>query len=283
MTDLDASEWRHRLTDGLASASIWIAERVEVVEEVPSTQDLAFDRCAGRPGLLLWALSQTAGRGRLGRTWVTPPGKGVAMTLVVDAARFKPERLSLACGVAAVESGSGSERGLGNHGERGSEAPRSPLGLRWPNDIVERGAMGRKVGGILVEVRSGLALLGVGMNVLHARSDFPEALRGRATSLRELGLRADLAAWTVQFLKDLQAALLAGPAALARAWERLDVLVGTHQTFVHDRRTVGGVVLSIDPEHEIVVQTGPSTRERLPAATTSLVHSSSLSPPHPAE
>ena len=121
-------------------------------------------------------------------------------------------------------------------------------------------------------MRDGLALVGVGINVLHTGDDFPKDLREKATSLKDLRLPADLADWTIAFLTHLQGALVVRPTILARAWERMDVLVGTHQTFVHDRRRIEGFVISIDPEHEIVVQTGPKTQERLPAATTSLVH-----------
>lgn len=103
----------------------------------PSTQDAA----AGLPvGSIVIADHQSAGRGRLERRWEAPPGTALLATFVVA-----PHPLaSLAAGVAAAEACGAQVR------------------LKWPNDLL---LDGRKLAGILVEVRDGRALVGIGVNL----------------------------------------------------------------------------------------------------------------------
>jgi BirA family biotin operon repressor/biotin-[acetyl-CoA-carboxylase] ligase len=240
-----------------------------VVAEAASTQDAAFDRAAGRAGLMLLAERQTAGRGRLGRAWAQGGDAGLAVTFVLDAARCSAERLSLAAGVAVVEALDG-------------RAPACPaFGLRWPNDAVERGPRGRKVAGVLIEVRGGLALVGVGVNVGHAAGDFPPEVRGRAVSLRELGSHATRLDVAEGLLVAMFWALATETRLLAQEWRRRDVTTGSHRVFIHAGRRVQGIVDSIDPTAEIVVQTAPGVFERLPALTTSLAHEAESGPGAP--
>ncbi|MGH9361686.1 MAG: biotin--[acetyl-CoA-carboxylase] ligase [Thermoanaerobaculia bacterium] len=148
-----------------------------VLERVGSTNTLARRIVAEyekedeeAPAALLVAYEQTAGRGRQGRSWASPPGKGVYVTLV---RRIAP--------VAALPTlpllvGVGLCRALGPF-------VAAPCRLKWPNDLrVE----GRKIGGVLVEVRlrpeedAATAIIGFGVNLAHGREDLPE---GVGTSL----------------------------------------------------------------------------------------------------
>ena len=100
----------------------------------------------GKPGVLLVAQEQTAGRGRRGKRWYCAPGAGVTFSLSVRIA--KPAAgLSLVAGVGVARA----LRALGV----------SRAGLKWPNDLVVDGA---KLGGILVETRGRLAVIGIGIN-----------------------------------------------------------------------------------------------------------------------
>ncbi|WP_245822860.1 biotin--[acetyl-CoA-carboxylase] ligase [Brachybacterium avium] len=130
------------------------------LEEVDSTQDEAA-RCAtdGQPvPFALTARHQRGGRGRLGRSFESPDGVGLALTYV-HRSRLTPDRrgwFSLAAGVAALTA---LDQVLG---EAGAEQHR--IGLKWPNDLHTED--GRKLGGILVEGRGpDLVLLGIGMNL----------------------------------------------------------------------------------------------------------------------
>jgi BirA family biotin operon repressor/biotin-[acetyl-CoA-carboxylase] ligase len=180
---------------------------------------------------------------------------------VLRAAEAPPERLSLVAGVAAASA-------------LDCLAQNCPSwGLRWPNDVVEpvpRPGGGRKVGGVLIEVRDALALVGIGINVGQEFDDFPPELRGKAVSLRMLGADASRIRVADALLRSLHHALAADPGPLAAAWMERDVLGGSTQTFIHKGKRIRGVVESIDPAHEIIVRTG-DLKLRLPALTTSLV------------
>ena len=129
--------------------------------EVASTNDVAFDsaRQAGSDGLAVLAESQTAGRGRLGRRWVSPRGANLLISALLHdgAGRLSDEALTIAAGLAATEA---IEQATGVSPE-----------LKWPNDLVLDGA---KLGGILVEVRAA-PLRSTGPNV---PADIPNSSSG---------------------------------------------------------------------------------------------------------
>ena len=161
--------------DARALAALTGAPLVELRERVTSTQDLAHElAAAGAPaGMVVLAEEQTAGRGRLGRAWESPPGSGVWVTVLLRPAAAHTR------GVLALRSGLATVRALA---EAAHElAPR----LKWPNDVI---VAGRKAGGILCEARwSGDAIgwvaAGVGLNV---RGPAPAAVRADAIALSDV-------------------------------------------------------------------------------------------------
>jgi BirA family biotin operon repressor/biotin-[acetyl-CoA-carboxylase] ligase len=128
--------------------------------------------------LLVLTLEQSGGRGRQGRSWSSPRGKGVYATRILPVA--DPALLQ----TLPLLVGIGLCRALSHH-----LPPRSPCRLKWPNDLlVEAGGERRKIGGVLIEasVRPGedaVAIIGFGVNYLHGTADLPET----ATSLVLLG------------------------------------------------------------------------------------------------
>ncbi|HEV7505367.1 MAG TPA: biotin--[acetyl-CoA-carboxylase] ligase [Thermoanaerobaculia bacterium] len=194
---------------GLASGP----ENLVVVPRLDSTNTLARAIVAEYQNeaqtlhpLIVVALEQTGGRGRQGRSWSSPAGKGVYATRVVqvdDAGML--QTLPLLAGVGLC-------RALGAH------LP-VPCRLKWPNDLlVEVGDERRKIGGILIEaaVRPGeatLALIGFGVNVFHDAVELPET----ATSARLLGGSAgSLEDFTWDLVEGLEAELVhLGDAAYA--------------------------------------------------------------------
>src|SRR6185437_14296875 len=134
-------------------------------------------------GTVVIAEAQTAGRGRLGRSWHSPPGLNLYQTIILRPQMPIAEvpRLSLVAGVAAAEALETVAPGL--------------VALKWPNDVWLNG---RKTGGIIAEAIANHAeqldcvLLGIGINVNLGISDFPEELRTKATSVRiAIGRRCD--------------------------------------------------------------------------------------------
>jgi BirA family biotin operon repressor/biotin-[acetyl-CoA-carboxylase] ligase len=137
---------------------------------VPSTQVLAFELAASGAvdGTAIVAASQTAGRGRRGRRWEDEPGASLLVSIIVRPSRPPREwpRLSFAAALAVADML--------------AEVAGLPARLKWPNDVL---VGGRKIAGILLESRSGLAVVVVGIGVNLAQRDFPPALADRATSV----------------------------------------------------------------------------------------------------
>jgi BirA family biotin operon repressor/biotin-[acetyl-CoA-carboxylase] ligase len=191
--------------------------RVFYFHQTGSTNDLAA-RAAERgdpEGTLFVAAAQTAGRGRLGRIWFSPPDAGLYVSTIIRHAAVIPW-VTLAAGVAIAE-GIRSATGL-------------PVQLKWPNDVVAVGSRAfsarRKIAGVLAEASSGPTgvqhvILGFGIN-LRAGS-FPPELAGRAGSIeQELGRPIDgsavLANVLVALHETMRIVVDSGAPALLERW-----------------------------------------------------------------
>lgn len=177
-----------------ALRALWQVPTLEAYDRIGSTNDRAKE-LASEPMntfALVLAREQTAGRGRRGARWHSPPGSGLWMSVVLPG---RPElHVPLLVGVAVAQGIQELDPGL-------------RLGIEWPNDLVTRG---RKAGGILCEGVEAGVVTGIGINVLTPEGGFPETLRDRATSLEEEGHKAlshnDLAGSIIRALKRLFAA-----------------------------------------------------------------------------
>lgn len=191
--------------------------RLRYFADVESTNDIALAFCnAGAPeGTSVLADVQRAGRGRRGRTWFSPPGAGLYLSVVVrmgESARTLP-LLTLAAGVAAADAVAATS-GL-------------PLELKWPNDLVS-GRPWRKLGGLLCEAAGpgpnvDAVVVGIGINLRQVA--YPAEIADRATSIEtELGRSIDRAALVVEVLARLRDALerlRAGESAwVCQEWRR---------------------------------------------------------------
>lgn len=248
--------WSDRLESAIASARISTLDRVMIVASTGSTQDLALRACGGSPGLIVAAGTQTRGRGRFGRSWVQAGAGGLAMTMVLDAAQHAGVSLPLRLGVGVARAIEGV---LGE-----------PVGLRWPNDLVEVGPGARKLAGVLIDQRQGLLAVGVGVNVAQGDTDWPAELRSRAASLAQLGARVERIEVAQRLLVEVDAALREGIGPVLTAWRQRDVLVGTRRVFVLGNETITGEVLGIEPTSEIRLRTNAGVIRTLDARRTSL-------------
>jgi BirA family transcriptional regulator, biotin operon repressor / biotin---[acetyl-CoA-carboxylase] ligase len=141
-------------------------------------------------GAVAVADEQTQGRGRLGRTWASPPGVNVYCSVLLEPAVETPRlpELSIVAGEACAEAIS-------------RMAGVEPA-IKLPNDVL---VDGRKVAGILAEARDSRVILGIGVNVNVDPADLPEGLRTPATSLAaELGRPVDRAEVLVTLLETLE-------------------------------------------------------------------------------
>ncbi len=193
-----------------------------LLDVTDSTNRVAMEMAEdGAPhGTVVVADAQTAGRGRMGRLWVSPAGKNLYVSLLLrpSVPTVDAPRLALVAGVALADAV--EEMGIA-------------ASLKWPNDLY---CGGRKAAGILAEMASdpdGVrhVVIGVGLNVNMVESDFPPDLRGTATSLRIHAGRAfrrdDVLARLLDAFGARYAEFIGGGfASLHDGWARRDFLRG---------------------------------------------------------
>ncbi len=154
----------------LANSALYTS--VEVVARTGSTNAdlLAAARAGAAAGSVLVAEEQTAGRGRLDRSWHSPSGAGLTFSVLLRPTGLAPSSrgwLPLLTGVAVT-------RALANQAAIDAR-------LKWPNDVLADGSGGPgKLAGILAEQAGGAIVVGVGLNVSATRAELPS---GQATSL----------------------------------------------------------------------------------------------------
>ncbi len=165
---------------------------------------------AGAPhGTVVTATEQTAGRGRQGRTWTTPPDKALLYSAILRPLDERHLLLPLSVPLAVCEAAEELEPGV-------------ECQVKWPNDVwVE----GRKLAGVLIEAKpqDGWAVIGVGLNLAISRDEFPEELRDTATSL-SAGASAGEAQQTMGAALDRW--VEADRETILRAWRSRDALRG---------------------------------------------------------
>lgn len=243
MSDLDAAAIARAI-----AASSGSARPITVASSTVSTNDDAkVAASTGAPdGAAFLAETQTAGRGRGGHTWHSPPAENLYLSLVVrprvPAASIAPITLAVGVAVADVLAGYVGDRAI--------------VAVKWPNDVL---ADGRKLAGVLVEGQlrgSDVSSLIVGLGVNVHASEFPPELARRATSLALLGTASrDRSALAAALILAIEAAVrrfeterLAGfLAAIARR----DALFGREVEVAGVR----GVAAGIDAEGRLLVRT----------------------------
>jgi BirA family biotin operon repressor/biotin-[acetyl-CoA-carboxylase] ligase len=231
-----------------------IGWQVNFFPEISSTQDKAEEIAAAgcAEGAVVIADAQSAGRGRLGRRWHSPPGANLYMTIVLRPKMPMTEvpRLSLLAGVAAAEAIDTLAPGL--------------VALKWPNDVWLRG---KKAGGIIAQAitDSGAepqcVLVGIGINVNLRREELPADLRKTATSLRiETGKEWDRTKVADALFSKLDTRYTemgsAGFGAIRPQWEKYSALTGHRVTVIDGDSRQSGVVKGIDADGALLLDIG---------------------------
>ncbi|NOZ88005.1 MAG: biotin--[acetyl-CoA-carboxylase] ligase [Deltaproteobacteria bacterium] len=225
-------------------------EFIELVQVDSTTSFLKREIMAGKLDLAaVTAGSQTAGRGRLSRKWLSPPG-GLYMTVSVspnDPSKV-PVIAHVACAGLAMADALAHVAGI--------EAR-----LKWPNDLLVKD---RKLGGILSEMVSGprgpRLLIGIGINIESAPS--LENAAYQSTSIaREAGTPLPLARDLAKnFLFKLHAWLdlmkKNGYVVIAEHWKALSATIGRNVTVIAGNEKIEGRAMDLTKEFELVVETG---------------------------
>ncbi len=166
---LDGADIRSEFHRNVLGAEVFTFGRVTSTNDVA----VALARGGSPEGTLVIAEEQSRGRGRLGRTWFSPPGSGLWFSIILKPA-FRAEDSSIISLAAAAGVAESLEEGYGVKAR-----------LKWPNDVL---VGGRKICGILTEAefiddRVRFVVLGIGINVLTGTGEFPRDIADIATSL----------------------------------------------------------------------------------------------------
>lgn len=235
-------------------------------EELGSTNDRAKELAdaGAEHGEVVVAEAQTAGRGRRGRSWASPPRKNLYFSVVLrpDLPPLRAPELTLVASVALCDA-------LRQAGVA--------AGIKWPNDLL---VSGRKIGGVLTELaaepdRVHWVVIGAGVNVNARPTDFPEELRAEATSIfierGEPAPRALFAAACFTALEDwLDRHAAHGFAAVRDAWRERSVTLGRQVVVRTDGQEITGVAEDIDDAGALLVR-GPAGLERILAGDVTLL------------
>lgn len=237
-----------------------IGRDIRVFQETTSTNDVAdrLGRDGVKEGVVVFAESQTKGRGRLGRSWVSSQGKGLWFSVLL-----RPALSPQAATQMTIASATALARAL-------RKAAGVECEIKWPNDILVRE---RKLCGILTEMSAELdkikyMVLGIGVNVNFEIEDFPAELREIATSLAiESGRkfkRAEVAAEILRQLDGDYARIRTGQfESVASEWEDQCTTIGRNVEIACGKHVVNGRAESLDREGALLVRTQHGHLERI--------------------
>jgi BirA family biotin operon repressor/biotin-[acetyl-CoA-carboxylase] ligase len=237
-----------------------IGRDIRVFEETTSTNDIV-DKLAHdgvREGAVVFAESQSKGRGRLGRKWISPPRKGLWFSILL-----RPQIRTGAVTQLTIAAATALFRAI--QAQTGITAE-----IKWPNDIMIRG---KKVAGILTELSAELdtvkhIILGIGVDVNLTAAELPADLRKIATSLKiESGVHQNRAALAVKMLQELDhdyGRVCSGEFEnIADEWEKHCSTIG-HRVAIHiGDRKIQGHAESLDTDGALLLRTQHGQLERV--------------------
>ena len=218
--------------------------------ELDSTNDRlkAMARDHAPHGTVLIANRQTGGHGRMGRTFLSPAGVGIYLSILLRPVCTPAELMHLTCATAvamcdAVEKSAGFRPGI-----------------KWTNDLVSGK---RKLGGILTELRLNskgrvdYAIIGIGINCCQQAEDFAPEIREIAGSLAMVsGIKIDrsrVAAAMMDALHEMVCQLLSGKDGLLARYRKDCVTVGQDISLLRGEEIRHGKALDVDENGELVV------------------------------
>jgi BirA family biotin operon repressor/biotin-[acetyl-CoA-carboxylase] ligase len=236
-----------------------IGSEIVVFDQTASTNDVVehMARSQAREGLVVFAESQTRGRGRHGRAWVSPRGKGLWFSVLLRP-KLTPSavtRITVAASVAVA-------RVL-------RQTCRVDARIKWPNDVT---VCGKKLAGILTELHAEVdeilyAILGIGIDVKCAREDFPPEIAGTTTSLQlEVGVPQDRTELAVQMLKaldDCYYEALTNFEAVADEWAKLSTTLGKQLVVTMGARRIEGEAQALDGDGALLLRKDDGRVERI--------------------
>ncbi len=241
---------------------------VRVLDSVDSTNNLAKKQAReGAPaGTVIIADRQSAGRGRLGRDFLSPGGVGIYFSVILRPGCPPQQLMHLTC-AAAVAMADATEAACGFR-----------PGIKWTNDLV---VGSKKLCGILTELSvspsTGLvdyAVVGIGINCRQKPEDFDESIRNMACSVEMVtGKAMDrniLAAEMIRAMSRLDARLLTEKSAILEAYRRDCITLGRQISVVRGLSIRHGTARGVDEEGALVVDFDDGTTEAVSSGEVSI-------------
>ncbi|MBM7577412.1 biotin--[acetyl-CoA-carboxylase] ligase [Jeotgalibacillus terrae] len=222
-----------------------LGRKIHYYESVESTQKIAHALAQEEApeGTLVIAEEQISGRGRMARSWYSPKGTGIWMSLLLRPALppQKAPQFTLIMAVAVVEAI--------------QKVCDLQVDIKWPNDLLIKG---KKITGILTELQADSEqihslIIGTGINVNQSESDFSEEIRHIATSLKiESGQTFSRAEIVQEILKNLEryydVYIKEGFEPVKEIWEQYAVTIGKHITARTINKEISGYAAGITNE-----------------------------------
>ena len=226
------------------------ADRFHYFNTVDSTNNyLKQQALLGAPhGTVAVADCQTGGKGRLGRSFQSPGGVGIYLSMLLRPDCPQAQLMHLTCAVGTAMC------------DALEEAAGVRPGIKWTNDLV---CEKRKLSGILVELLNDTrgklcVIIGIGVNCCQQLTDFPEELRDRAGSLAMVtGRRIDrpkVAAAMMEALANMDRNLLTGKEAMLEQYRRDCVTLGQKISVVRGDEIRHGTALDIGDDGDLIVR-----------------------------
>ena len=243
-----------------------IGKEIHLLPSVASTNTLAMEMAAnGSPeGTVVIAETQTGGKGRLGRKWISPKGNLYLSVILRPAVPLQKAPLITLMGAVAIVSAIRTTCGL-------------EAGIKWPNDIL---VSGKKVSGLLTELsaeqdRIRHIVLGIGVDVNMELEALPPEVREQTTTLAEAsGKTMDRTLLLRQILRDLDrwygVFLSNGPEVL-REWRSLNLTTGSRVAVSGAGETLEGLARGVDDEGRLVVGLDDGTMRTVAAGDVTIL------------
>jgi BirA family biotin operon repressor/biotin-[acetyl-CoA-carboxylase] ligase len=237
-----------------------IGRDIRVFERTTSTNDIITRLAADgmKEGAVVFAESQSRGRGRLGRLWISPARKGLWFSILL-----RPDLAPQSATQLTVAAATGLARAIALQTGLVPE-------IKWPNDILIRG---KKVAGILTELTAELdrvkeVILGIGVDVNLDAAELPPDLRKTATSLKiETGQAIDRAELAVAILRELDGdyeRIRRGQfESVAAEWQQRCGTLGREVSIRIGERVIRGRAESLDAEGALLLRTQHGHLERI--------------------
>jgi len=239
----------------------FVGRRLEYRAALGSTQDLARElaRAGAAEGTVILAGRQTAGRGRLGRSWISPRG-GLYLTVVL---RPPVQHLKALVIIAALAVARAVERLTGLQ-----------TSLKWPNDVL---VAGRKVSGILSEselMGEGVsyALVGIGLNVNADMATYAEAAPLSTSVMTELGREVSREALAAGILNEFEALYLAAQAGepIDQEWRARLGMLGKEVRVHFGEQVEEGLAEDVDSDGSLILRRADGSRVTIAAGDVTL-------------